>query len=211
LRRPYKSRAHRFIATKHHGRSTNTNAQKSAATRSRPCRSSPDKPLRRVPGVRQAPAEAAGVGPLFRLAGSGWYETDFKSDRERKRNISEKGDKEPPPPPRTSSPPRPVEGGDQGRMPAAPREGRVPWRRSRPEGGRGAAPAARRKSPTRPRGRSAEDFYKCLIRGAKIATLRVPAPLADRKDRRCRGRRDGQSIKAPAIYNCDRGLRACDL
>jgi predicted nucleic acid-binding Zn ribbon protein len=33
--------------------------------------------------------------PLFRLAGSGWYETDFKSDKEQKRNLHEKGDKEP--------------------------------------------------------------------------------------------------------------------
>ena len=50
----------------------------------------------RVPRVRAAPVEAAGVrAPLFRLAGSGWYETDFKSDKERKRNILEKGEKEP--------------------------------------------------------------------------------------------------------------------
>jgi septal ring-binding cell division protein DamX len=33
--------------------------------------------------------------PLFRLAGSGWYETDFKSDKEQKRNLAEKGDAEP--------------------------------------------------------------------------------------------------------------------
>ena len=33
--------------------------------------------------------------PLFRLAGSGWYETDFKSDKEQKRNLLEKGEKEP--------------------------------------------------------------------------------------------------------------------
>ena len=30
----------------------------------------------------------------FRLAGSGWYETDFKSDKEAKRNLHEKGDRE---------------------------------------------------------------------------------------------------------------------
>ncbi|MDW8480164.1 MAG: zinc ribbon domain-containing protein [Xanthomonadales bacterium] len=28
--------------------------------------------------------------PAFRLAGSGWYETDFKSDRERRRNLAER-------------------------------------------------------------------------------------------------------------------------
>ena len=30
----------------------------------------------------------------FRLAGSGWYETDFKSDKEAKRNLHEKADKD---------------------------------------------------------------------------------------------------------------------
>jgi len=30
------------------------------------------------------------TAPAFRLAGSGWYETDFKKDGDRKRNIAEK-------------------------------------------------------------------------------------------------------------------------
>ena len=29
--------------------------------------------------------------PSFRLKGSGWYETDFKSDKERRRNLAEHG------------------------------------------------------------------------------------------------------------------------
>src|SRR5690606_37264665 len=33
------------------------------------------------------------TAPAFRLAGSGWYETDFKKDGDRKRNLA--GDKEP--------------------------------------------------------------------------------------------------------------------
>ena len=33
---------------------------------------------------------------MFRLAGSGWYETDFKSDKEQKRNLAEKGEAEAP-------------------------------------------------------------------------------------------------------------------
>ena len=31
---------------------------------------------------------------MFRLSGSGWYETDFKSDQETKRNLADKGDKD---------------------------------------------------------------------------------------------------------------------
>jgi putative FmdB family regulatory protein len=32
------------------------------------------------------------TAPSFRLSGSGWYETDFKKDGDRKRNLSEKAD-----------------------------------------------------------------------------------------------------------------------
>ena len=32
------------------------------------------------------------TAPSFRLAGSGWYETDFKKDAEKKRNLADKGD-----------------------------------------------------------------------------------------------------------------------
>lgn len=39
-----------------------------------------------APGVhRQVTA------PAFRLAGSGWYETDFKKDSDKKRNLADKG------------------------------------------------------------------------------------------------------------------------
>jgi len=31
------------------------------------------------------------TAPAFRLAGSGWYETDFKSDKEKKRNLAGDG------------------------------------------------------------------------------------------------------------------------
>jgi len=32
------------------------------------------------------------TAPAFRLAGSGWYETDFKKDGDKKRNLAEKTD-----------------------------------------------------------------------------------------------------------------------
>src|SRR4249919_4271260 len=32
------------------------------------------------------------TAPSFRLSGSGWYETDFKKDGDRKRNLTEKGE-----------------------------------------------------------------------------------------------------------------------
>jgi len=50
------------------------------------------------PDPAQCPAcEAAQVrrqltAPAFRLSGSGWYETDFKKDADKKRNLVDKGD-----------------------------------------------------------------------------------------------------------------------
>ena len=32
------------------------------------------------------------TAPAFRLAGSGWYETDFKNDGDKKRNLADSGD-----------------------------------------------------------------------------------------------------------------------
>jgi putative FmdB family regulatory protein len=32
------------------------------------------------------------TAPAFRLAGSGWYETDFKKDGDTKRNLADKGE-----------------------------------------------------------------------------------------------------------------------
>jgi putative FmdB family regulatory protein len=53
-----------------------------------------DKPLRECPECGKHQLKRLVSAPLFRLAGSGWYETDFKSEKERKRNILEKGEKE---------------------------------------------------------------------------------------------------------------------
>ena len=49
------------------------------------------------PDTCPACAAQGGVGrkltaPAFRLAGSGWYETDFKKDGDKKRNLVESGD-----------------------------------------------------------------------------------------------------------------------
>lgn len=54
-----------------------------------------DKPLRECPECGRHQLKRLVSAPRFRLAGSGWYETDFKSDKERKRNIHEKGEREP--------------------------------------------------------------------------------------------------------------------
>ncbi len=49
-----------------------------------------DKPLRECPECGKHSLKRLISAPMFRLAGSGWYETDFKSDNERKRNLAGK-------------------------------------------------------------------------------------------------------------------------
>ena len=67
-----------------------------------------DKPLRECPECGRHQLKRLVSAPMFRLAGSGWYETDFKSEKERKRNLHEKGDKEPPAATEEKKPPQPA-------------------------------------------------------------------------------------------------------
>ena len=52
-----------------------------------------DGPLRKCPSCGKNTLRKLVSAPVFRLKGGGWYETDFKADKEGKRNIA--GDKEP--------------------------------------------------------------------------------------------------------------------
>jgi len=46
-----------------------------------------DAPLVRCPSCGKRTLKKLVSVPVFRLKGSGWYETDFKSDKEAKRNL----------------------------------------------------------------------------------------------------------------------------
>ena len=46
-----------------------------------------DKPLKKCPNCAKNGLRKLMSAPVFRLKGSGWYETDFKSDKENKRNL----------------------------------------------------------------------------------------------------------------------------
>ena len=54
-----------------------------------------DAPLRKCPECGKSQLVRLVSAPVFRLKGGGWYETDFKSDQETKRNLAgeEKADK----------------------------------------------------------------------------------------------------------------------
>jgi putative FmdB family regulatory protein len=52
-----------------------------------------DPPIRKCPSCGKGGFKRLISAPVFRLKGSGWYETDFKSDQDRKRNLAG-GDRE---------------------------------------------------------------------------------------------------------------------
>ncbi len=52
-----------------------------------------DRALRKCPACGKASLKRLVSAPVFRLKGGGWYETDFKSDKDSQRNIA--GEKEP--------------------------------------------------------------------------------------------------------------------
>jgi putative FmdB family regulatory protein len=47
-----------------------------------------DKPLVKCPSCGKRALKKLVSAPVFRLKGAGWYETDFKTDKENKRNLS---------------------------------------------------------------------------------------------------------------------------
>ena len=47
-----------------------------------------EKPLTKCPNCGKQSLRKLISAPVFRLKGSGWYETDFKSDKENKRNLA---------------------------------------------------------------------------------------------------------------------------
>lgn len=53
-----------------------------------------DAPLKKCPECGKSRLTKLVSAPVFRLKGGGWYETDFKTDNDKKRNLvdSEKGE-----------------------------------------------------------------------------------------------------------------------
>lgn len=48
-----------------------------------------DELLRDCPACQKPALVKLVSAPAFRLSGSGWYETDFKTDRDKKRNLAD--------------------------------------------------------------------------------------------------------------------------
>jgi putative FmdB family regulatory protein len=56
-----------------------------------------EAPLKQCPSCKKQTLKRLVSAPVFRLKGGGWYETDFKSDQEDKRNLAKAEEAEPKP------------------------------------------------------------------------------------------------------------------
>ena len=120
-----------------------------------------DAPLAKCPSCGKRALKKLVSAPVFRLKGGGWYETDFKSDKESKRNLlgadkeEAKADAKPEakePKPEAKEAKEPKEAKEL--TPAAPKaatEGTAPARKSVSVPVRARRATAR--SPVRPRAR----------------------------------------------------------
>ena len=95
-----------------------------------------DEPLRKCPSCKKQTMKRLMSAPAFRLKGEGWYETDFKSDQEDKRNLA--ATEETP-----EAKPEEAKAADKAEKPAEkPAE-------AKPESGKAVAKAPAKKAPVK--------------------------------------------------------------
>jgi putative FmdB family regulatory protein len=118
-----------------------------------------DAPLKQCPSCKKQTLKKLVSAPVFRLKGGGWYETDFKSDQEGKRNLAageEAGESA------TSDKPaddkaKPAESSkDADKKPAAAAESSKPSKRESPARPAARATKARSKAKPKPAKRAAK-------------------------------------------------------
>jgi putative FmdB family regulatory protein len=107
-----------------------------------------DAPLTKCPSCGKRRLKKLVSAPVFRLKGGGWYETDFKSDKGEKRNLSG-ADKEEPKP---GSKVEPKDGKAEPKDAKAVDTKATDTKAAAPKGAEGKpAGAARRRAKTAPR------------------------------------------------------------
>jgi putative FmdB family regulatory protein len=133
-----------------------------------------DPPLVKCPSCGKRTLQKLVSAPVFRLKGSGWYETDFKSDKEEKRNLAAERE-EPKPAAQDSKSESKAPAAESTPKPAEPKTPAVTTAiaGSKPR----AAAAAKRPAPAKASARAASP------RRAK-AKLAARAKTAKRRSRR---------------------------
>jgi putative FmdB family regulatory protein len=107
-----------------------------------------EPPLVKCPSCKKQTLKRLVSAPVFRLKGGGWYETDFKSDQEGKRNLAKGEEAEAPadkPADDKAKAEKPAEASkDADKKPAAAPAKKAPARKA-------ARPAAKTKSKAKPK------------------------------------------------------------
>ena len=136
-----------------------------------------DAPLTRCPSCGKRRLRKLVSAPVFRLKGGGWYETDFKSDKENKRNLlaAEKEETKP-----ESKPEEPKPAKVEGKEPQAP-----------------APPAAERKAAE----------AKAPLGAATAATGRSRVSIAAKAARATATRRPARGAHTPQGARKPHGAR----
>jgi putative FmdB family regulatory protein len=115
-----------------------------------------DPPLRKCPSCKKQTMQRLVSAPNFRLKGGGWYETDFKSDQEGKRNLAKGEEAEATPSDGKTEKPaddkakadKPAE---SDKKPAAAEAKKAPARKAAKPSKPAAKPAAKAKSKAKPK------------------------------------------------------------
>ena len=98
-----------------------------------------DRPLRKCPACGRARLRRLVSAPVFRLKGGGWYETDFKNDKDGKRNLA--GEKEAAP-----EAPTTAAGDDKLKPDAAKTAAKDPGETKKAASSAGEAPSRKRRA-----------------------------------------------------------------
>lgn len=124
-----------------------------------------ETPLRKCPSCKKQTMKRLVSAPVFRLKGGGWYETDFKSEQEGKRNLAG-GEDAAEAKPDDKAADKPAD--DKAAKPAesAKETGK------KPAAGVAASKAAKKKASARPAARPAKSNSKAKPKTAKRAVKR---------------------------------------
>jgi putative FmdB family regulatory protein len=147
-----------------------------------------DAKLRKCPSCGKNALQKLISAPVFRLKGSGWYETDFKSDQDRKRNLAGAEKDEAPADPKGTKDSKDSADGKSAGDGKDAKSGATDS-----AGGAKAAPGdAKGESATADKGKKADKTPERApsrsARGTKKSTRRAPAKTTKPKSRP-RGRR----------------------
>jgi putative FmdB family regulatory protein len=136
-----------------------------------------DPPLAKCPSCGKRTLKKLVSAPVFRLKGSGWYETDFKSEKEAKRNLAAEREESKPAEAAESKPEAKPAAPEPAAKPAEPKPAAISTTGSAVAPTRRAAAASRPAATLKARTRSGASR-------AKPAAKRPAGAKSKRKSRR---------------------------